>query len=68
MEEMGNVPDKKGALRLWVSENDKDNKVWIYGKSMIISNVLVFFSLLTALQSGNAIKFGNQIREEISNN
>lgn len=68
MEEMGNVPDKKGALRLWVSENDEDNKVWIYGKSMIISNVLVFFSLLTALQSGNTIKFGNQIREEISNN
>lgn len=57
---MGNVPDKKRALRLWVSENDEDNKVWIQGKSMILSNVLVFFSLLTALHSGNTIKFGNQ--------
>lgn len=26
MEEVGSVPDKKGALQLWVSENDEDNR------------------------------------------
>lgn len=26
MEEVGSVPDRKGALQLWISENDEDNK------------------------------------------
>lgn len=41
-------------------------KGWIKGKSMVMSNILVFISPLTALQSVHTIKSGNQIREEIS--